>query len=167
MNKSDYHTQKEIEKLERWLSGFETPAPSSEVVRLAKSAARRELHGQLATASIGKWKAWHGSIAAAAAILLAVGIGWYSQSFDVSRGTNDGMGDAIWTFASLPERSQEDTIRLAHLDEALMDVETWTTDLAWGADGASMYELMEEALTESDEEPQSLSGPGAQSIHHS
>lgn len=57
---------------------------------------------------------------------------------------------------ALPERSEEITLRLVSLDEDLREVEDWFSYVSTSASGAAMYELIEEALSAPDEQPQSL-----------
>lgn len=152
MNKSDRNMHEEIDQMERWLSGYPTPAPSRECVQRARIAARQTLHEQHAVGAPSRWHIWHGSLVAAAAIFLAIGIGWYSRTIEEPSGWAMADRDLPW---ALPERSEEITLRLASLDEDLREVEDWFSDVSTSASGAAMYELMEEALSAPDEQPQS------------
>lgn len=71
----------EIAESERWLRQFETPSPSPKAIASLKAVLTAELGSDRVgerAAPLRRFSGWHGSLAAAAALLLAVGTGWYS-----------------------------------------------------------------------------------------
>lgn len=73
--------EREIAEGERWLRQFETPSPSPKVIASLKDILTAELGSDRVgerAAPMRRISGWHGSLAAAAALLLAIGVGWYS-----------------------------------------------------------------------------------------
>src|SRR5262245_56358065 len=80
MSESDRNMLEQIERGERWLAGISTPGPSADVIARVKGAVGRELaRGQKPAAHQWRWPAGLGAIATAAAITLAVWVGWQSS----------------------------------------------------------------------------------------
>ncbi|HKQ47121.1 MAG TPA: hypothetical protein VJZ71_03505 [Phycisphaerae bacterium] len=134
----------EIEANEAWLARFVTPAPSAEAVARAKQAARRELARMHGGAGARSWKAWHGTLAAAAALALCVTVGWYAMRHQPAM-TSMMMAEAdvqpLW-----PEMTQQQTTVLVAMDDEISDLEEWSSDESWSAGGADLYYALEEAL---------------------
>ncbi|QDV91908.1 hypothetical protein RAS2_30160 [Phycisphaerae bacterium RAS2] len=75
--------EREIAESERWLRQIETPSPSPKAIANLKEVLTAEMGSDRVggrAAPMRRFSGWHGSLAAAAALLLAVGIGWYSFS---------------------------------------------------------------------------------------
>ncbi len=89
--------EREIAEGERWLRQFETPTPSSKALANLKDVLIVEMGRDrmgVRAAPMRRFSGLHGSLAAAAALLLAVGIGWYSVP---------GQGRSAWTTAETGE----------------------------------------------------------------
>lgn len=145
----------EIEANEAWLTGFATPAPSAEAVARAKQAARRELVRQRGESGVRSWKAWHGALAAAAALALCVAVGWYAMTLQPAK-TPMIVAEAdvqpLWS-----ETTQQQTTVLVAMDDEISDLEEWSSDESWSTGGADLYYVLEEAL---DADATSQPNPG-------
>jgi hypothetical protein len=91
---------------------------------------------------------WHGVVAAAAMIALAVTVGWYSlEKYDgPSPRAMKGEPLAMWS-----AETQEEVARFSGLDEGLSDLEELSADRPWALNGASMYDALEGALDDDQE----------------
>jgi len=140
----------EIERDERWLAGFETPEPDA----AAMDRLRRAVDGELAR-SRGRrdagWQAWHGVLAAAAAIALAVGVAWQTRWFDGSAAegpTTSALVEAIPTNDFFP--AEEATEAISEMEDDLSSLEAWSASMGWEVDGADLYEAMNEGMDASN-----------------
>lgn len=89
--------EREIAESERWLRQFETPSPSSKALANLKDVLTVEMGRDRVggrAAPMRRFSGLHGSLAAAAALLLAIGVGWYSDP---------GQGRSAWTTAETGE----------------------------------------------------------------
>ncbi|HVP11564.1 MAG TPA: hypothetical protein VMV94_10295 [Phycisphaerae bacterium] len=147
MTPFDNEMQDEIVAGEQWLSGFATPSPAPDALQRTKRAVQSELARRQTTRSAARhWAAWHGVVAAAASITLAVTVGWYSfhkYEGPVARVLKEEPLVA-WSTEAL-----EQAARLDVLDEGLSDLEELSADQPWALSGASMYDALEGALEES------------------
>jgi hypothetical protein len=79
MSRSEVDLIDEVEEGERWLRQFDTPLPSAAAMARVKQEILREMHGGAAAshspASHWHWRPWHGVLASAASIALAVLVG--------------------------------------------------------------------------------------------
>lgn len=143
MNEQDRQLE-EIETNEAWLARFATPAPSAEAVARAKQASRREVGRNHGTSAVRSWKAWHGAVAAAAALALCVTVGWYAmrhQPETTPMMVAEADVQPLW-----PETTQQQTTVLVAMDDEISDLEEWSSDESWSAGGADLYYALEEAL---------------------
>jgi hypothetical protein len=167
MNEIDSKMKEEIAAGEQWLAGFSAPSPSPAALERTRQAVQGELlrmqSGRLAAP---RWAAWHGAFAAAAAIALAVTIGWYSfETAQPSGNTGTARTDSLLAWSA---DAQEEVTRFASLDEGLSDLEEWSAEQPWAANGASLYEAIEGTLEDdvgpSDGESGALAPPSQD--HH-
>jgi hypothetical protein len=151
MKELDFKLQKEIASGEEWLSTFPAPSPSPAALERTKQAVHEELTRlQGARAITRRWAAWHGVVAAAASIALAVTVGWYS----FVHGTKPPVGPVnIESLVAWSADTREEVTRFAGLDEGLSDLEDWSAEQPWAANGASLYEAIEGALEEDANPP--------------
>lgn len=73
--------EREIAEGERWLRQFETPSPSPKAIANLKKVLTAEMGSDRVggrAAPMRRFSGWHGTLSAAAALLLAIGVGWYS-----------------------------------------------------------------------------------------
>ena len=147
MNEFERKMHDEIAEGEKWLSTFSTPRPSAGAIERTKQAIRAELaRPQLVRFASKHWAAWHGAVGAAAMVVLAVTIGWFSFEIYVKPPlavptTTDSL--PVW----VPETPDEAT-RFAGLDDGLSDLEEWSADQPWAVNGASLYDTLEGVLGE-------------------
>jgi len=127
---------------EDWLSGFVTPGPSLSAIERAKLAARGELGRRGSERTVRRWAAWHGMLAAAASIALAVTVGWYSTHVYDSPGGVVAVADLVPTWS---DDVTEEFARYDELDEELSEFESWVKDENWALSGSSLYETLEGA----------------------
>ncbi|MCZ6817598.1 MAG: hypothetical protein O7F76_13005 [Planctomycetota bacterium] len=136
--------QREIESSERWLTQFETPEPREEAVAEAKRLVRRELHRRRPSAGAGRWRSWHGAVAAAAMIVVSIGVAWYSSN---------GIDDRVLV-VSVPTDPSEldedgDVLVVLTLDDAeMLALEAWSADLD-GFDVGVVYDELVDAFDDS------------------
>jgi hypothetical protein len=133
----------EIADHEKWLAVYSTPAPSASAVARAKSAAREAMLSSRVRRPKTAWRVWQGVAASAAIIALAVFVGYRAVQTAPSAPMAVAERDPI---PSLPEASREGTTRVTDFDDDLTDLETWSAQANWGMSGASLFELMDEAL---------------------
>lgn len=135
----------EIAEDERWLAVYSTPAPSSVSVERAKAAAREAARLLISGQTGRTWRVWQGIAGVAAAIALCVFVGWRASQ-DTNQGeTQLAMLDPM---PVLPEQSYESITRISTFDEELSDLEDWSVQASWGVSGASLFEIMDEAMDE-------------------
>ena len=135
----------EIADHEKWLAIYSTPAPSDSAVARAKSAAREAMLASRVRSPRTAWRVWQGVAASAAIIALAVFVGYRAVQTTPSAPMAVAERDPI---PSLPEASREGTTRVTDFDDDLTDLETWSAQANWGMSGASLFELMDEALND-------------------
>ena len=141
----------EIAENERWLAVYSTPAPSADSVERAKAAARDAARSE-AGRQRRTWRIWHGVSGAAAAIALCVLVGGRARQVTKQGDTQLGQADPM---PVLPEQSYESITRISTFDEELSELEDWSAQASWSVSGASLFEIMDEALDE-----ESLDAPG-------
>ncbi len=141
MSEFDPKLKQEIEAGERWLAGFATPGPSPEAMARVRLGVHREL--RRTAQRVGRWQTWHGVLAAAASIALAVTVGWYSAALYETSAYLAGADEVLaeWT-----DQTAEEVIRFASLDEGLSALESWSDSQDWSIDDAAMYEALDEVL---------------------
>ncbi len=145
MSELDANVNDEIADGERWLAGFQTPEPSRECVQRVKAAVRSEVGRAGPRDAAGRWVWWHGALSAAASIALAVTVGWHSTRHHCSVPAGLAQGDAMSAWS---DETWQDAVALGDLEDELSDLETWTSDDAWDADGAVLYEALDGVLQE-------------------
>jgi negative regulator of sigma E activity len=128
----------EIEANERWLAQMPDLRASDKAIEAAKLAARRELSASSSMPARRTWRAWTGSLAAAAAIALATTVGW--RSFRVEPAAPMTQ-NPIASVASAGTSTQ-----VTQLDEQLESLEDWSADASWEANGADLYEAFKEVM---------------------
>ncbi len=143
MSGLDRQQQDEIAAGERWLTKFETSGPSSEGVERLKRAIRDELAVGVARPRGGRWVTWHGVLGAAAALLAAGTIAWYSG---VEHGTHSRLAASNDTPSQWPIETQQDAVVLTDLDNDLSELEAWSSDESWELGGTFLYEALEGVL---------------------
>ncbi|MCG8407177.1 MAG: hypothetical protein MI923_18420 [Phycisphaerales bacterium] len=137
MDSLERKRQDEIADGERWLASFPAPSASPELMSRVKQAAHGELGRLQARIECRRWAPWHGVVAAAAALVLSTTIGWYSMTIDRGLARGDfGVTEILDEFAFDP------------VDESLVDLETLSAEDAWALSGSSLYEAMEDVLTD-------------------
>lgn|GEM_PF-1404209 len=150
MDGLDPQTREQIAADERWLAGFETPAPDEASLNAIKRAVRAELACRQGDHARKQRPAWHGVLAAAAAIGLCVTAGWYSvhegwHATDSPGAAWQAVANSDDTAADAFEQSIE---ALADTDEDLAGLEVMTSDSAWALSGTTLYEALEDAVSD-------------------
>ncbi len=151
MSEFDRQMQDEIAADERWLALFDTPPPSGETIDRLEQVMGDELELERGRSSSGRRASWPGVLAAAAAMALAVTIGWHSARRHTSGPYSPGQNE----FASswLAEK-QQDAVAMSDFDEQLSELEAWSVEETWDLSGASLYGALEDALNDlPDESP--------------
>lgn len=138
-----------IELDEEWLAGKTDPLPYEAALRRVRDAVRRELgvarHLRLRWSSAGSPA--FGALAAAATILLAVGVGWWASSL---MRPAEGL-TALDDLATALETGQNDSdLQIALLEDDLDDLEAelWA---AYSADEDAALDPLEMIDAELDE----------------
>jgi anti-sigma-K factor RskA len=120
MSASDEKLIEEIEEGQLWLSQFDTPLPSAAAMARAKQAIRHEIHGPASTHPTLKlrhgWRPWHGALASAASIALAVLVG-YSR-------TNSHRPEITVAPVATTTITESDLITYTTLDSELSELES-------------------------------------------
>lgn len=150
MDGLDSQTRQEIAAGERWLAGFDTPGPDDASLDAIKRAVREELASQQGESLRKQRPAWHGALAAAAAMGLCVTAGWYSVH---SGWSSAGSPGAPWQeLANGPDAAadafEQSIEALVSMDEGLAGLEVMTSDSAWALSGTALYEALEEAVSD-------------------
>ncbi len=140
MNANDRDIRDDIAENERWLSGFETPSASRELLDSIKQSMRTEL-ARGKRPSRRRWSAWQGAVASAAMILLAVGVGWMS-----TQGGPRGDHEQV---------VQVDADDIANIFRDMSvgdDYADWssTSDDAWTVSATALYDDLEAAMWDGD-----------------
>jgi hypothetical protein len=145
MNEFDRHLETDIAEGERWLASFATPEPSPAVIEQTKERVRAALAGASAHPTAGRWSVWHGILAAAASIALAVTVGWMSarQQTTDSMGTRADADELNW----IAEAGQ-DALARTTLDSDLSSLEKWSAGEPWNVDGAALYDTLDGVLND-------------------
>ncbi len=148
MNDWNENQLNEIAEAERWLSRQTPPRVSEDLVPRIQRRVREELTKVHAgDAGSTRWRAWHGAIAAAAALALSVGVGWYSLRFESSEPIRlADSGDS----AAIEREVAAFLSALPEADADLVELEELTFGDAWAFDGASLYDAFEQAFAEDD-----------------
>lgn len=146
MSQPDRRLNEEIAEAERWLAAQPTPGPSREAVEQAKSAARLELMRTSAQPARGRIRPWHGVLAAAASLALAVSVGWYVVRTQEPAAPALAADDAGSALDAIADAAAADTTQLALFDDDLSELEDWSSQESWSEGGASLFEAMHEAL---------------------
>lgn len=158
MSEFDRRMQEEVAAGERWLATFATAPPSSDGIERVRRAVRGELCRLGPMVSGQRWAAWHGALAAAAGIMLAVTVGWLSTGTSVQpRGSLVAEEIAAW-----PKETEDEVITLARLDEELSDLEAWSEGQAWDMDGTALYDAFDEVLEDTSNDARGEAGASIQ-----
>ena len=136
----------EIAEHEKWLAVYSTPKPSASAVARVKSAAHEAMLASHARRPRSAWRVWQGVAAAAALIALCVLVGYRAAMTTPSASSAPTAIAERDPIPSLPEASREGITHVTALDDDLTDLETWSAQANWGVSGASLFELMDEAL---------------------
>jgi len=160
MNEPNHNSDfDEILEGERWLAGIATPTPSARALTCAKAAMQAEfLRLGRRSGGVVRWRAWHGVFAAAACIALCVLAGWRMNRHTGQLGSVDAAGQVvIW-----PQEVESQLLALGTIDEALTAIEeTVPDDSNYAMDGASLYDLLSDAVDGSD-----ANQPSGSSMRH-
>ncbi|MCA9256662.1 MAG: hypothetical protein KDA33_13530 [Phycisphaerales bacterium] len=147
MEDKNFDMLREIEESERWLAGFESPAPSVEAMAGLKRAVRDELAARRGRQFAMKWRAWHGALAAAAMLVISVGVVRYA-TVHTAPSSFVSVQDALALLPDVPD--VETSIEVSTLDE----LGEMSIGESWALSGSSMYETFEDALSDdSTDEP--------------
>ncbi len=142
MEDLDMNILREIEENERWLSTHETPEASADVLANVKLAVRDELARDRERAFVVRWRPWQGAMAAAAMIMISVGvIRFAALNTDPARPL-DPVARFVIEDLDVPE------VERSIVDTELDDLEEWRIGESWALSGASMFETFEDALSE-------------------
>lgn len=142
MERDNENTMREIEANERWLARFDHPATSPDATARLKRAVRVELARESTQQAVA-WRPWHGGMAAAAMLLLSVGVVQYAR-WATPQVEQDLLlvdaGEYIMTIES------ESSIA----DESLDDLSDMDIGESWALSGASLYDTFEDAFNDED-----------------
>lgn len=168
MSEDNRSLESEIAANERWLEGIRTPLPSAELLKRTKLAVRSEIaRMQWGSSSRRRWIRWTGVAAAAAVLLAGVGLGWYATKAPDSSTVAFDPDSPLATWLA---DANDELRRFASIEDGLADLEEWSANERWTADGAAMYEAMDDALGgESDgaDEQKGVMAPIPGSLHES
>jgi len=143
---TDNNLMAEIAENERWLAQYEAPAPRAGLLDEIKANVRMELGDVSEGTQAPSWWArpWHGALAAAAMVVLCVGVVRYAQTLDYG---NDPIDRTVNTLASLPLVDWKALPSTTEFDdEPLDELEAFEFGDTWALSGASMYETFEAAF---------------------
>lgn len=140
MEDNNLNILREIEENERWLASIETPAVSADSIAHVKRAVRAELANRGTRQVALKWRAWQGATAAAAMLLLSVGVVRYSMLHTPP----SSFPDIQIALTDLAVPDVETSIEVSTLDE----LGEMSIGESWALSGSSMYETFEEALSD-------------------
>lgn len=157
MKNNDLKMLREIEDNERWLAEIETPTASPEAISSVRQAVRAELARSRNRQFAIRWRPWQGAIAAAAMLMLSVGVvrfaAMHTQPSEVPD-IQTALGDL--SIISQTETSIE--------DDSLDQLSEMKIGESWALSGTSMYETFEEAL--SDDGGDDVGEAGAMAPNH-
>lgn len=154
MSEIDPNILSQIERDERWLAGMKTPAPSDECIAHIKRAVHEELRRGSATTH-RRWWAGYGVFAAAAAIALAVWIGWpaaqstpsITQAPAIVKRSAPAIAPVV--AETEPAIATDDSLALVNeIDDTLSTLEDWSQDSAWDLSGKSLAEALDDVFSE-------------------
>jgi hypothetical protein len=91
------------------------------------------------------WATWQGVFAAAAALAIAVTIGW--QSASQYGAASNTWADSDWDSSWLSD-TNHDAVVLTDIETNLSALEKWSSDDSWEANGSKFYETVNDALEE-------------------
>lgn len=149
MDRFDRTLQDEIAENERWLARFETPGASPQLLARIKSAVRLEACRRGGRSISREWRAWHGTASAAAALMLAAGLGLYSTRLSHDAGTPPSQRASVEVAS---DSFQAEFAALTAVDEALSDLESTATEEAWALSGTTLYDALHAAVADNREE---------------
>jgi len=168
MSEDNRKLELEIAAGERWLEGIRTPLPSAELLKRTKLAVRSEVAKmQWESSGRRRWFRWTGVAAAAAVLLAGVGLGWYATKTPDSTTIAFDPESPLATWLA---DANDELTRFASIEDGLADLEEWSANERWTADGASMYDAMNEALrgeTDGADEQKGAMAPIPQSLSKS
>ncbi|MCB9855822.1 MAG: hypothetical protein H6818_09050 [Phycisphaerales bacterium] len=141
MEDNNLNILREIEENERWLASIETPAVSAESIAGVKRAVRNELANRGHRRIAFRWRAWQGATAAAAMLLLSVGVVRYSMLHTPS----SRFSDVQIAMIELPVIPDVETSIDGDTLDALGEM---SIGESWALSGSSMYETFEDALSD-------------------
>lgn len=148
---NEHHHNSDFDEIlegERWLAGIATPTPSARALTSTKAAMGAEFV-RLGRRSGGvvRWRAWHGVIAAAACLALCVLAGWrLNRPSDRLNPVEVAKRVVTW-----PTEAESQLIALGNIDEALSAIEEAVpADSDYVMDGASLYDVLSEAVNGDD-----------------
>lgn len=144
MTDFDHPFHDEIAQGERWLASFSTPAPSPAALTRTRRAVRAALAQPRPGASDRPWAVWHGILAAAASLALAVTIGWRSAGYYTA---TQASVDEHFAFAWI-EQTGSEAQAFTDFEEALTTLESWAADEPWNVDGADLFETLNGVLND-------------------
>lgn len=145
MKDSKLDILREIEANERWLAEFDAPAVSEDALADLKRTVRAELARKQGRRFAMAWRPWQGAMAAAAMLLLSVGVVRYAALHTEP----SVVPDFQVALGELPLISETETSIEVESLEALSEM---TIGESWALSGASMFETFEAALSDDGEE---------------
>jgi hypothetical protein len=157
MNDDRDRLMNDIGEGERWLSSLPRPEVSPAALLRIKSAVRAEL--QRSGAAGGRWSTWHGVLAAAASIALAVLIGWHSAEPSVTVAELDQV-ESSWL-----NDAGQDATAMASLEDGLSALEEWSQNDVWDNSGPKMYDTIQ-GLNDDSTDDAGDSGASLQPWHN-
>lgn len=165
MSDADRNMLNEIAEGEAWLAPFGTPAPSADLLLRVKRAVRSELAASPASARrLVRLRAWHGSVVAAAALALSVGVAWYSTRLPAP--------DPAVMSVTAKDRQLEKEIEALFAvsfgaEDTLADLESMTESEDWSLDETTFYGAFDEAFGEAaDSDASGASLPASRNRNH-
>jgi hypothetical protein len=164
MSDSDRNNLNEMERGERWLAAIPTPPPSADSIDRVKRAVRDELRRQSPVVH-RRWSAPYGALAAAAAIALAVWVGWVATRktpnapLQIANAGNSGSQSRPIHVDDESVAPSDESVAMANdIEEKLTSLEDWSGDETWDLTGHSLSEAMDEIFSDPVKENQSRRG---------
>lgn len=146
MEDLDMNILREIEENERWLASHDAPEPSADVLASVKLAVRDELARDRERSFAIRWRPWQGAFAAAAMIMISVGVIRFAALHTDPARPLDLGARFVMEDLDVPE------VERSIVDTELDDLEEWRIGESWALSGASMFETFEDALSEDSSE---------------
>jgi len=161
MSELDQNRIDDIEQGERWLATLATPAPSADCQARVRQAVHAELRRRQSCTTQQRWSPTTGIFAAAAAIALAVGVGWYAkQSMPPDSAApqiaarspspsykDTGIAISVDT-GGVAEADGEPSLAMSsQLDDNLKTLEEWSKDSTWDLTGSSLSAALDEVYS--------------------